>query len=288
MAKNPVGSYRGHTIHSTAGVHKLFGPAGPTLFTGVGAIGKLRSHVDALPEKRNGMAQSVLAGRHHPTAKTLLREHSTKRMNPKKPTLAELDRLFPNYDPSGPEETNFSAVFSVGLDLGLDFDAAAKFADKFNSHRASCGHCLCLPKKNGQSLRMNSQRRIWRVSFSHVDGPLGEKRLRAIVSRWSGQLRASGGDYTATFAAQDDANAAVRQAGAAGFGGQAKEAIVQRKNGSTNPRTRANHHLAVGTPVLSAGHIARITKQLPKDYYTIKYVDTGSLRTVRGSTLNKK
>lgn len=187
---NPVGSYRGHTVHSTAGVHKLFGPAGPTLFTGVGAMGKLRSHVDALPAKRN-------------------------------------------------------------------------------------------PK--------NPQRRVWRVSFSHVDGPLGEKWLRAIVSRWSGQLRVSGGDHIATFAAQDDANAAVRQAGSAGFGGQVREGIIQRKNtGQTTTRPKRNHHLAVGTPVLSAGHIARITKQLPKDYYTIKYVDTGSLRTVRGSTLNKK
>lgn len=59
----------------------------------------------------------------------------------------------------------------------------------------------------------------------------------------------------------------------------------RKKNGQS---LRMNHHIAVGTPVLANGHIARVVKQHPKDYYTIKYVDTGALQTVRGSTLNKK
>ena len=248
-AANPVGSYRGHTVHSTAGVHKLFGPAGPTLFTGVGAMGKLRSHVDALPAKRNPKTSRFIVG--------------DKRDYPK-------------------ISLSIDGKYSVTTWFPTIKSAVAHFQAKYPGARVRGSK----EKRNPQK---NPQRRVWRVSFSHVDGPVGEKRLRAIVSRWSGQLRVSGGDHIATFAAQDDANAAVRQAGSAGFGGQVREGIIQRKNtGQTTTRPKRNHHLAVGTPVLSAGHIARITKQLPKDYYTIKYVDTGSLRTVRGSTLNKK
>lgn len=66
--------------------------------------------------------------------------------------------------------------------------------------------------------------RIWRIHFSHVDGPGLATRLRGIVSRWEGSLRASGGDYTATFAAKEDADAALRQASAYGFSGQVRVA----------------------------------------------------------------
>ena len=265
MAKNPVGSYRGHTVHSTAGVHKLFGPAGPTLFTGVGAQQQLRSHVDTLfagtpmkNPKKNGQS---------------LRMNGT-------PPLAELDRLFPNYDPYGPEEVNFSAVYALGLEKGLSHGAAATFADKFNSHRASCGHCSCPPKKNGaKTPRMNPAPTLKQLesTFPNYDSTKSAEYEEVWAYLHGLNLPRDVADKLT-----DKFNSRMwKKAGH-------HVHVPPMIEFAVNPKTRRNHHLAVGTPVLSAGHIARIIKQLPKDYYTIKYVDTGSLRTVRGSTLNKK
>lgn len=408
---NPMGSYKGHRTQATAGVHTLFTPSGTKTFTGVGAREQMHNYVD-----------TVLAG---PVKRNSGQLHLPMKAN--KRFVVGDKRDYPK--------------------IGLSIDGKYSVTTWFPTVKLAVEHFRArYPGSHiqGWKERKNGgQRRVWRVAFSHVEGPLHEKRLRAM------------GDYVATFAARDDADAAVRQAGANGFGGQVREGIVKRKNGQSlrmnpakaapvgfdiykpgakwpakyvilagshlafysnlyealgfalqmaqwsgqatvgmkpkdksggfeiiqqfdgksaplnpgglanlsrfrnpkaptlkqlkhafpnydstksaeyeavwaylrglnlprdvadkltdsfnlqmwkkaghhktepavgefevniNPR-RKNHHIAVGTPVLAHGHIARVVKQHPKDYYTIKYVDTGALQTVRGSTLNKK
>jgi hypothetical protein len=89
---------------------------------------------------------------------------------------------------------------------------------------------------------VQSNPRVWRVSFSHVQGPAHESRLRGIVTRWGGRLRVSGGDHVATFSSEDDAKHAVRQAGDWGFGGQVREGMKKnpghRAAARHNPRAK--------------------------------------------------
>ena len=278
-SKNPMGAYKGHRTQQVGGVHTLFSPTGPKTFTGVGAQGKLRAHVDTLlagPAKRNTGTLS-----HDADFKAgFLAGQSALKV---RSDLSHLDSVKAHKGLRGRHGSRWIEGYDAAINLarGAYDEPGPRLAKKFGL------------VKNGQSLRMNPA-----------------PTLKQLESTFPNYDATNSPDYEEVWAYLNGLNLPqdvadnltdkfnTRMWRKAGHHKHVRPMIEY--HGSTNPRTRANHrqknpvkrlanhHIAVGTPVLSAGHVARVIAQHAKDYYTIKYVDTGSLRTVRGSTLNKK